>query len=195
MLSGAALSGNWLRRSSKSVYDLLDQRSASGAAPMAAIPGPVTELLESALVAELTVVDPSGRPVTYPLIPLVGRRARLHDLVDPVQPQARAHRGERQGLRVDHGPDLGRRPDRSRDDPGRRPGHRRRPAWRLGTSAADLVGEGAGDRLVPQGARGAAALLRARAHRDRPRAVSCTGRRRRRHPGAAGRRAIGKEAA
>ena len=37
---------------------------------MAAIPGPVTELLESALVAELTVVDPNGRPVTYPLIPL-----------------------------------------------------------------------------------------------------------------------------
>ena len=37
---------------------------------MAAIPGPVTELLEQALVAELTVVDANGRPVTYPLIPL-----------------------------------------------------------------------------------------------------------------------------
>ncbi|MGZ9160710.1 MAG: pyridoxamine 5'-phosphate oxidase family protein [Candidatus Limnocylindrales bacterium] len=37
---------------------------------MAAIPIPVTELLEQALVAELTVVDSSGRPVTYPLIPL-----------------------------------------------------------------------------------------------------------------------------
>jgi general stress protein 26 len=37
---------------------------------MAAIPAPAAELLERALVAELTVVDPGGRPVTYPLIPL-----------------------------------------------------------------------------------------------------------------------------
>ena len=37
---------------------------------MAPIPEPVTELLEQALVAELTVVDANGRPVTYPLIPL-----------------------------------------------------------------------------------------------------------------------------
>jgi general stress protein 26 len=37
---------------------------------MAAIPEPAAELLERALVAELTVVDATGRPVTYPLIPL-----------------------------------------------------------------------------------------------------------------------------
>jgi general stress protein 26 len=37
---------------------------------MATIPAPVSELLEQALVGELTVVDPHGRPVTYPLIPL-----------------------------------------------------------------------------------------------------------------------------
>jgi general stress protein 26 len=37
---------------------------------MAAIPIPVAELLEKALVGELTVVDGRGRPVTYPLIPL-----------------------------------------------------------------------------------------------------------------------------
>ena len=37
---------------------------------MAAIPVPAAELLERALVAELTVVDASGRPITYPLIPL-----------------------------------------------------------------------------------------------------------------------------
>ncbi len=37
---------------------------------MANIPEPVTRLLEAALVAELTVVDNKGRPVTYPLIPL-----------------------------------------------------------------------------------------------------------------------------
>lgn len=34
------------------------------------IPEPVSRLLESALVGELTVIDPNGRPVTYPLIPL-----------------------------------------------------------------------------------------------------------------------------
>lgn len=37
---------------------------------MATIPAPAAELLAQALVAELTVVDPMGRPVTYPLIPL-----------------------------------------------------------------------------------------------------------------------------
>ena len=37
---------------------------------MAPIPEPVTALLETALVGELTVIDGSGRPVTYPLIPL-----------------------------------------------------------------------------------------------------------------------------
>ncbi len=37
---------------------------------MAAIPEPVEQLLEAALVGELTVIDATGRPVTYPLIPL-----------------------------------------------------------------------------------------------------------------------------
>ena len=37
---------------------------------MAEIPKPVAELLDAALVGELTVVDGAGRPVTYPLIPL-----------------------------------------------------------------------------------------------------------------------------
>ena len=37
---------------------------------MATISGPAAELLEQALVAELTVIDAVGRPVTYPLIPL-----------------------------------------------------------------------------------------------------------------------------
>jgi general stress protein 26 len=34
------------------------------------LPKPVEELLDAALVGELSVVDASGRPVTYPLIPL-----------------------------------------------------------------------------------------------------------------------------
>ena len=37
---------------------------------MAIMPPPVAELLDKALVAELTVIDAKGRPVTYPLIPL-----------------------------------------------------------------------------------------------------------------------------
>jgi general stress protein 26 len=37
---------------------------------MAEMPSPVAELLQAALVGELTVIDGDGRPVTYPLIPL-----------------------------------------------------------------------------------------------------------------------------
>ena len=37
---------------------------------MGTLPEPVEALLDAALVAELTVVDDHGRPVTYPLIPL-----------------------------------------------------------------------------------------------------------------------------
>jgi hypothetical protein len=37
---------------------------------MATIPAPAAELLDKALVAELTVADGHGRPITYPLIPL-----------------------------------------------------------------------------------------------------------------------------
>lgn len=37
---------------------------------MATMPQPVVDLLEAALVGELTVIDGRGRPVTYPLIPL-----------------------------------------------------------------------------------------------------------------------------
>jgi general stress protein 26 len=37
---------------------------------MGVLPEPVERLLDAALVAELTVVDEAGRPVTHPLIPL-----------------------------------------------------------------------------------------------------------------------------
>ena len=37
---------------------------------MGPLPVPVRELLETALVGELTVVRDDGRPITYPLIPL-----------------------------------------------------------------------------------------------------------------------------
>jgi general stress protein 26 len=37
---------------------------------MSWLPSPVVELVEAALVTELSVVRPDGRPMTYPLIPL-----------------------------------------------------------------------------------------------------------------------------
>ena len=37
---------------------------------MASLPAPIEELLDAALVCELTVIDFKGRPVTHPLIPL-----------------------------------------------------------------------------------------------------------------------------
>jgi general stress protein 26 len=43
------------------------------------LPAPVEQLLETALVGELTVIRPDGRPVTHPLIPLYdGERIYLH---------------------------------------------------------------------------------------------------------------------
>ena len=45
---------------------------------MATLPEPVERLLETALVGELTVVNATGRPITYPLIPLYdGERVYL----------------------------------------------------------------------------------------------------------------------
>ena len=49
---------------------------------MTPIPPEVAELLDAALVAELTVLDAKGRPVTYPLIPLYdGERIYMHSSV------------------------------------------------------------------------------------------------------------------
>ena len=37
---------------------------------MGMLPKPIEELLDAALVGELTVIDERGRPITHPLIPL-----------------------------------------------------------------------------------------------------------------------------
>ncbi len=37
---------------------------------MGVLPESIEQLLDTALVSELTVIDPTGRPVTHPLIPL-----------------------------------------------------------------------------------------------------------------------------
>jgi hypothetical protein len=36
-----------------------------------ALPYPVARLIDAALVGELTVIDPEGRPITYPMVPLL----------------------------------------------------------------------------------------------------------------------------
>ena len=111
--------------------------------------------------------DRRPRPAGHlPADPAVGRRTHLPDLVDAVQSQARAHPREPEGVGVDHRPGRGGRAPRPGDDPGRRPGHRRGSARRLGAAAPDLGGQGAVDRPVPQGPGRAAALLRAGADRD-----------------------------
>ena len=38
---------------------------------MPSLPYPVARLIDAALVGELTVVDAAGRPVTYPMIPML----------------------------------------------------------------------------------------------------------------------------
>ena len=140
---------------------------------MATLPDPVADLLDAALVGELTVVDATGRPVTYPLIPLWdGEKVYLTS--STLFSRKLEHiRGEPEGLALDHRPGRHRRSDRPGDDPGRRPGDRGGPARRLGAAAPDLGAQGAVDRLVPQGAGRAAALLRAGAHRDHARVASC----------------------
>ena len=85
---------------------------------MATMPTPVAELLDKALVGELTVVDANGRPVTYPLIPLydgervymtsstlfsrklehIDRNARVSvSITDPVAVDGRTDRATIQG--------------------------------------------------------------------------------------------------
>jgi hypothetical protein len=49
---------------------------------MSALPVEIEEVLNSALAAELTVLDAKGRPVTYPLIPLYdGEKIYMHSSV------------------------------------------------------------------------------------------------------------------
>ncbi|HEX9377408.1 MAG TPA: pyridoxamine 5'-phosphate oxidase family protein [Actinomycetota bacterium] len=49
---------------------------------MGVLPPEVEELLDVALVAELTAIDESGRPVTHPLIPLYdGERILMHSSI------------------------------------------------------------------------------------------------------------------
>ena len=113
---------------------------------MASIPLQAAELLERGARRRADRRRRDRPTGDLPAHPAVGRRAHVHDVVHPVQPEARAHRAATPGSRSRSPTRSRRRSDRPRHDPGRRPGHRRRPARRLGTAAADLGGEGAGDR-------------------------------------------------
>ena len=60
---------------------------------MATMPTPVAELLDRALVGELTVIDANDRPVTYPLIPLYdGERVYMTSSTSPSSPSGPATR-------------------------------------------------------------------------------------------------------
>ena len=142
---------------------------------MAAVPDPVSTLLDKALVAELTVVDDHGRPVTYPLIPLWdGDKVYLTSSTLFSRKLEHITGNPKVSLSITDPISIG-GSDRPRHDPGRRPRHRGGPARRLGAAPADLGGEGAVHRRLPQGARGAAAVLRASADRDHAAARPRTG--------------------
>ena len=89
---------------------------------MATIPDPVAELLERALVGELTVVDANGRPVTYPLIPLYDGE-RIYLTSSTLFSRKLEHiDAQPEGLGLDHRPDrasaAARTGRRSRATPG-----------------------------------------------------------------------------
>ena len=154
---------------------------------MATVPEPVAALLDAALVGELTVIDADGRPVTYPLIPLWdGERIYLTSSSLFSRKLEHIRGNPKVSVSITDPVAVGGRP-RSRDDPGRRPGHRGGPARRLGAAPPDLGEEGAVDRLLPQGARRAAALLRAGAHRGDAAPRPLLGRRRHRRGAGRGR--------
>ena len=129
------------------------------------LPPAVVELLEAALVTELSVVRPDGRPMTYPLIPLWdGRRVLMTSSVLFSRKLEHIKSSPRVSLALSDPIALGGRTDR-RHDPGPRPCRGRRPPYRMGTGPPALAGEGAGDPRLPEGTRGVPPLLRARRHR------------------------------
>ena len=132
---------------------------------MGALPQPVEELIEAALVAELTVVREDGRPVTYPLIPLYdGERIYMTSSVLFSRKLEHIRGNPRVAVSITDPVAVGGRTNR-RHDPGRCPSDRGRPARRLGATASDLGAERAGHRRVPEAAGRAAVVLRAGPHR------------------------------
>ena len=117
---------------------------------MASMPTPVAELLDRALVGELTVVDADGRPVTYPLIPLYdGEHLYMTSSTLFSRKLEHIDANAKVAVSITDPVSVGGRTDR-RHDPGRREDHRRRPARRLGAAPADLGGQGAVDRVLPE---------------------------------------------
>ena len=114
---------------------------------MGILPEPVEALLETALVSELTVVDPSGRPVTHPLIPFYdGQLIYLTSSILFSKKLEHIKANPKVSLSITDPAAL--EPARS---PGRRsratPRSTTRPPRRLGARASALAEEGARDRL------------------------------------------------
>ena len=132
---------------------------------MSWVPPEVIELIDVALVTELSVVRSSdGRPVTYPLIPFWdGERIVMTSSILFSRKLEHLKADPRVALSFSDPVALGGRTAARLSRARARP--RRRPARRLGERPAALDGQGAGHRAVPEGARGIPALLRARRHR------------------------------
>ena len=91
---------------------------------MPGMPAPIAELLEAALVGELSVIRSDGRAITYPLIPLYdGQRVYLSS--STLFSRKLEHiRANPPGGAVHLGSGLGRRAWRPGHHPGRRARHR-----------------------------------------------------------------------
>ena len=147
---------------------------------MSTLPEPVEQLLDAALVGELTVVDATGHPVTYPLIPLYdGEKIYLTSSTLFSRKLEHIKGNPKVSLSITDPIAVGGRADRV-DDPGRRPGDRGGPARRLGAAPPDLGEEGTVDRVLPEGPRGPPPVLRTVADRDHAAAGLLLGGRRRR---------------
>ena len=131
---------------------------------MGVLPESIEQLLDTALVSELTVIDPTGRPVTHPLIPLYdGEMVYLTSSIlfskklehIKANPKVSVSISDPIAVQVERFARATIQGDATVDDSDLH--------CRLGGArAAAVAQEGARDRHVPRQARRAAAVLRAR---------------------------------
>ena len=109
---------------------------------MGVLPPEVEEVMNAALVAELTVLDDRGRAVTHPLIPLYdGEKILMTSSVLFSRKLERIKANPKVSVSVtDPVSAVGRRAVPADHDPGRRDGRRRRPPLRVGAVASSRCG-------------------------------------------------------
>ena len=142
------------------------------------LPAPVEQLLDVALVGELTVVGRNGRPITHPLIPLHHDGLIYLHSSTLFSKKLEHIKRDPHVVAGDHRSDRHEGQSGPRHDPGHGEADRGRSAFGLG--AADprpVAPQGAADRRLPEGPRRAPALLRAIGDRDHAGALPVLGRR------------------